>query len=68
VVQIFDSWAAQLSPLDFDIWCAPYLHYIIAEAKKVSRQTGEVELEPRWAAGEAPGCTRGLALRATSNN
>lgn len=35
MVQIFDSWAAQLSPLDFDVWCAPYLKHIIAEAKKV---------------------------------
>ncbi|PSC73649.1 uroporphyrinogen decarboxylase [Micractinium conductrix] len=34
VVQIFDSWAAQLSPMDYDIWCAPYLKHIIAEAKK----------------------------------
>lgn len=35
VVQIFDSWAAQLSPMDFDIWCGPYIKYIIAESKKV---------------------------------
>lgn len=35
VVQIFDSWAAQLSPQDYDVFCAPYLKYIIAEAKKV---------------------------------
>ena len=35
VVQIFDSWAAQLSPSDFDVWCGPYLRYIITEAKKV---------------------------------
>lgn len=34
VVQIFDSWAAQLSPQDFDVWCGPYIKYIIAEAKK----------------------------------
>ncbi|KAL4436151.1 hypothetical protein ABPG77_005599 [Micractinium sp. CCAP 211/92] len=34
VVQIFDSWAAQLSPQDYDVFCAPYLKYIIAEAKK----------------------------------
>lgn len=34
VVQIFDSWAAQLAPSDFDVFCGPYLHYIIAEAKK----------------------------------
>lgn len=34
VVQIFDSWAAQLSPQDFDVFCAPYIKHIIAEAKK----------------------------------
>lgn len=34
VVQIFDSWAAQLSPQDFDVFCAPYIRYIIQEAKK----------------------------------
>lgn len=34
VVQIFDSWAAQLSPQDYDLFCAPYTKYIIAEAKK----------------------------------
>lgn len=33
-VQIFDSWAAQLSPEDFDIFSGPYLRYIISEAKK----------------------------------
>lgn len=35
VVQIFDSWAAQLSPQDFDVFAGPYLHYIVKEAKKV---------------------------------
>lgn len=34
VVQIFDSWAAQLSPQDFDVFAGPYLHYIVKEAKK----------------------------------
>ena len=34
-VQIFDSWAANLSPMDFDVFAGPYLHYIIQEAKKV---------------------------------
>jgi uroporphyrinogen decarboxylase len=34
-VQIFDSWAAQLSPIDFDVFSGPYLTYIIKEAKKV---------------------------------
>ena len=33
-VQIFDSWAAQLAPRDFDIFSGPYLKYIIKEAKK----------------------------------
>lgn len=35
MVQIFDSWAANLSPMDFDVFAGPYLHYIIKEAKKV---------------------------------
>lgn len=39
-VQIFDSWAAQLSPMDFDVFAGPYLHYIIKEAKKVSSHLG----------------------------
>ena len=34
-VQIFDSWAAQLSPQDFDIFAGPYITYIIREAKKL---------------------------------
>jgi len=33
-VQIFDSWAAQLAPRDFDVFSGPYLTYIIKEAKK----------------------------------
>ncbi|GAB4821339.1 hypothetical protein N2152v2_008385 [Parachlorella kessleri] len=33
-VQIFDSWAANLSPMDFDVFAGPYLHYIIKEAKE----------------------------------
>lgn len=40
VVQIFDSWAAQLSPQDFDVFCAPYIKHIIAEAKKVGACCG----------------------------
>lgn len=35
VVQIFDSWAAQLSPRDFDVFSGPYIKYIIEQAKKV---------------------------------
>ena len=35
VVQIFDSWAAQLSPQDFDVFSGPYLSYIIKQAKQV---------------------------------
>jgi uroporphyrinogen decarboxylase len=38
-VQIFDSWAAQLSPQDFDIFAGPYITYIIQQAKKVSVTT-----------------------------
>ena len=34
-VQIFDSWAAQLSPQDFDVFAGPYITYIIQQAKKV---------------------------------
>ncbi len=37
MVQIFDSWAAQLSPMDFDVFAGPYLHYIIKKAKEVRR-------------------------------
>lgn len=35
-VQIFDSWAANLSPRDFDVFAGPYLHYIIKKAKEAS--------------------------------
>lgn len=34
-VQIFDSWAAQLSPRDYDVFAGPYITYIIEEAKKI---------------------------------
>ena len=34
VIQIFDSWAAQLSPRDFDVFAGPYIKYIIEESKK----------------------------------
>lgn len=35
VVQLFDSWAAQLAPKDFDVFAGPYIKYIIEESKKV---------------------------------
>ena len=35
VVQIFDSWASQLSPQDFDVFSAPYIKQIIEEVRKV---------------------------------
>ena len=28
MVQIFDSWASELAPQDFDIFSAPYIHRI----------------------------------------
>ena len=28
VVQIFDSWASELAPQDFDVFSAPYIHRI----------------------------------------
>jgi uroporphyrinogen decarboxylase len=34
VVQIFDSWATQLSPADFEVFSLPYLKQIIAEVKQ----------------------------------
>eukprot|EP00887_Chlorella_sp_A99_P000176 scaffold13.g176.t1 len=34
VLQVFDSWAAQLSPQDFDVFAGPYLQYIFREAKR----------------------------------
>lgn len=37
-VQIFDSWAAQLSPQDFDVFAGPYISYIIQQAKKVCEE------------------------------
>lgn len=37
-VQIFDSWAAQLSPKDFDIFAGPYIKYIIQRTKEVSTE------------------------------
>ncbi len=34
LVQIFDSWGGELSPMDFDEWSAPYLKRIIEAAKQ----------------------------------
>lgn len=31
VVQVFDSWAAQLAPQDFDVFAGPYLSYIFRQ-------------------------------------
>jgi uroporphyrinogen-III decarboxylase len=36
VVQIFDSWASQLAPQDFEVFSAPYIKQIIADVRKVS--------------------------------
>ena len=33
VVQIFDSWASELAPQDFDIFSAPYIHRITQQAR-----------------------------------
>ena len=38
VVQIFDSWASQLSPQDFEIFSAPYIKQIISDVRKVTLQ------------------------------
>jgi len=38
VVQIFDSWASQLSPQDFDIFSAPYIKQIIEDVRKTHPQ------------------------------
>ncbi len=37
VVQIFDSWASELSPQDFEIFSAPYIKQIINDVRKVIR-------------------------------
>ena len=34
VVQIFDSWASELSPQDFDVFSAPYIKQIIDTVRK----------------------------------
>jgi uroporphyrinogen decarboxylase len=34
VVQIFDSWASEFSPADFEVYCLPYLQRIVAECKQ----------------------------------
>ncbi|EIE22656.1 uroporphyrinogen-iii decarboxylase [Coccomyxa subellipsoidea C-169] len=38
VVQIFDSWASQLSPQDFEVFSAPYIKQIIADVRKTHPQ------------------------------
>ena len=58
MVQIFDSWAANLSPMDFDVFAGPYLHYIIKEAKKVGVRMcvlGGVALGAQGALGKLRG-------------
>lgn len=35
-MQIFDSWASQLSPQDFEIFSAPYIKQIIEDVRKVT--------------------------------
>ena len=37
MVQIFDSWASELSPQDFEIFSAPYIKQIINDVRKVTR-------------------------------
>lgn len=39
VVQIFDSWASQLAPQDFEVFSAPYIRQIIADVRKVAPYT-----------------------------
>ena len=39
VIQIFDSWAGNLSPRDYDIFAAPYQRKVIDMIKKKSPQT-----------------------------
>ena len=34
VVQIFDSWASELSPQDFDVFSAPYIKQIVDNVRK----------------------------------
>lgn len=36
VIQIFDSWAGNLSPVDYDIFAAPYQRKVIEKIKKVN--------------------------------
>ena len=33
MVQIFDSWASELAPQDFDIFSAPYIHRITQQVR-----------------------------------
>jgi uroporphyrinogen-III decarboxylase len=34
-VQIFDSWASELAPQDFDVFAGPYIKQIIASVRQV---------------------------------
>lgn len=34
MVQIFDSWASELSPQDFDVFSAPYIKQIVDTVRK----------------------------------
>ena len=59
MVQIFDSWASELAPQDFDIFSAPYINRIIEQA--CPRTTFSIILHadmpyviPQFASSEAP--------------
>ena len=39
VIQIFDSWAGNLSPVDYDIFAAPYQRIVIEKIKAVHPET-----------------------------
>ncbi|MEM8604640.1 MAG: uroporphyrinogen decarboxylase [Cyanobacteria bacterium P01_H01_bin.121] len=39
VVQLFDSWAGQLSPVDYDTFALPYQKYIVEQVKRTHPDT-----------------------------